>query len=63
MRSPPPHPRRPQNTERAPGVLLQSLITWPADYTFQVVGASAGGCAAGAHTEFVDDVLATGAAA
>lgn len=31
-----------ENTERAPGVLLGSLVTFPADYTFQVcVG---GGC-------------------
>ncbi|KIZ00589.1 hypothetical protein MNEG_7372 [Monoraphidium neglectum] len=48
-----------ENTERAPGVLLGSLVTFPADYTFQVVGASAGGCSSGEHAEFVDDMVAT----
>lgn len=28
--------------------------------SYQVVGASAGGCPQGVHAEFVDDVLATG---
>lgn len=27
-----------ENTERAPGVLMQSLIQFPSDYTFQVGG-------------------------
>ncbi|GBF99176.1 hypothetical protein Rsub_11621 [Raphidocelis subcapitata] len=48
-----------ENTERAPGVLMQSLITWPADYTFSVVGASAGGCPEGRHADFEADVLTT----
>jgi len=47
------------NTERADGLLLQSLVSFPSDYTFSVVGAQAGGCAAGEHREFVDDVLQT----
>lgn len=49
-----------ENSERAPGVLLQSLVTFPSNYTFQVVGASEGGCPAGVHAEFVDDMVATG---
>lgn len=48
-----------ENTERAPGVLLGSLVTFPADYTFQVVGASEGGCAQGRHDDFVEDCVAT----
>jgi hypothetical protein len=51
-----------QNTERAPGVLLQSLVSFPADYSFSVVGADAGGCPKGEHREFVEFVLATGEA-
>lgn len=45
----------PQNNETTPGVLLESLVRFPAPYTFQVVGKPAS-CQAHDKQQFVEYV-------